>query len=828
MASPRGKLHLGAHLSDGQRTDAPLHYDRHHLTTHGVIAGMTGSGKTGLGVVLLEEVLRQGVPALIIDPKGDMGNLLLSFPELQPADFAPWIDAGEAARKDVTSAQLADSTAQKWQKGLAGWGLGSDDIKALRSAADLQIWTPGSTAGNPINVVGSLRAPAHPFDEDAEGLRAEIESFVSSLLVLADLDADPISSREHILLCHLIEKAWRAGRDMTLGGLIRQVSQPPIRRLGVFELEEFFPEKQRAKLAMRLNGLVASPSFSTWMQGEALDIETLLYAPDGRPRASVMYLPHLAEEQRQFVVTLLLSKVVTWMRKQPGTSDLRALIYMDEVFGFAPPTKNPPSKKPILTLLKQARAHGVGMVLSTQNPVDLDYKAMSNAGTWVIGRLSTERDKARVVEALKSAAGDTDVAEIDKLIGALGKRQFVMMGARQPQPAVFTTRWALSFLRGPLTRSEVARLCRDKSSAPAGDAPRSTQPPETATQVAARSETSATSTAANPAPVEVTLLPPLEPSESAEEAAPPKRRRARPVEFPPVAEGVPVHYLDPAAPWADLFDVDADGESWRAAVVARVELRFGDDVAEQWEAVGHPLNLEFAASEAISVDWDARDLSTVVPTRGRAVRPVAPIEDPDWWAEVRVRLQTHLDAQRTVDVSRNDTLGLVSRISESRTAFAARCRKQAEHQADIEAAQRSRHYAKKMHAWRAQLDATTYKIDAAEAEAVAAVNVAERLEDQATLLAATLKGHMRASDVAAAVAKREVASAKLDRARNARSRVDAAWADLARLEDQLGAELSEIHRTWLAKAGAIVTHRVERQAVVHLDHIGLLWMPMGA
>ncbi len=386
-------LRLGEQIEagSGNRDGVPVELGRESLTTHGVIVGMTGSGKTGLGVVLLEEVGSTGVPVLVIDPKGDMGNLALTFPELSAAEFEPWVDPGEAHRRGVDRATLAAESAETWRRGLAGWGLSQQDVAGLREAAPVTLYTPGSTAGTPLSVLGSLAAPPRPFDEDAEDLRAEIEAFVSSLLVLAGIDADPMASREHILLAHLIERAWRNGQSLDLGELVAQVAQPPLRRIGVFELDRFFPEKDREKLAMRLNGLCASPSFQPWLEGDPLDIQQMLYRPDGKPRTAVVYLPHLSDEQRMFAVTLLLSKVVSWMRRQPGTSDLRALVYMDEVFGFCPPTGSPPAKRPILTLLKQARAHGVGVVLATQNPVDLDYKAMSNAGAWMVGRLSTRR-----------------------------------------------------------------------------------------------------------------------------------------------------------------------------------------------------------------------------------------------------------------------------------------------------------------------------------------------------------------------------------------------------------------------------------------------------
>ena len=436
MGQKPGDLYLGQLLDEttSEPTDERLHLPSHRLTTHGVIVGMTGSGKTGLGVVLLEEILSAGIPALILDPKGDMGNLMLNFPSFDPQDFEPWVDEGEARRKGVSASELAADTADLWKNGLAGSGITPDRMKELTQKVDFQILTPGSTAGIPLNVIGDLSPPDLSWEEEGETIRDEIEGLVSGILVMADLDHDPLTSKEHILLSNLVEHAWKAGQSLDLPSLIGQILQPPLRRLGVFELDTFFPEKERTELAMRLNGMVASPSFAEWIQGEPLEMESLLKAPDGRPRASIVYLSHLSDSERIFVVTLLLSKLVTWMRKQPGTSELRALVYADEVMGFAPPTAEPPSKKPILTLFKQARAHGVGMVLATQNPVDLDYKLMSNAGTWMVGRLQTERDKARIIEALRSASGEVDVSEWDARISGLGKRQFVLKTARSAQP----------------------------------------------------------------------------------------------------------------------------------------------------------------------------------------------------------------------------------------------------------------------------------------------------------------------------------------------------------------------------------------------------------
>ena len=362
-----------------QRTDKLTTIASGDFTTHGVIVGMTGSGKTGLGVVLVEEALSAGVPTLLIDPKGDLTNLCLTFPQLTEADFEPWVNEGDAAKAGQSVPEFAAAQAKAWTGGLAGWGIAPQRIADLRGKVTFTIYTPGSNAGVALNVVGSLEAPADTSDVEVVG--DEIDGFVSGLLGLVDIDADPLSSREHILLSNLILNEWNAGRSLDLPTLVGMIQQPPIRKLGVFELDQFFPPKDRLALAVRLNGLLASPSFGAWMSGPPLDIDSMLRTPDGKPRCAIVTTAHLSDQERQFVTTLVLSKLVTWMRKQSGTTDLRALLYMDEVAGYLPPTAMPPTKKPIMTLMKQARAFGVGVVLSTQNPVDIDYKALSNAGT---------------------------------------------------------------------------------------------------------------------------------------------------------------------------------------------------------------------------------------------------------------------------------------------------------------------------------------------------------------------------------------------------------------------------------------------------------------
>ena len=456
--------------STHERTDEPVELDTSDFTTHGVIVGMTGSGKTGLGVVLIEEVLRAGLPALLIDPKGDLTNLCLTFPDLAPADFRPWIDEAQAKAAGVSPDEFAARQATTWKDGLAGWGYGPEQITALRAATDFTIYTPGSQSGVPVNIVGSLQVPE---TDDAEIVGDEIDGYVSGLLALVGIDADPLSSREHILLANLIQFSWSQGTSLDLPTLVGQIQQPPIRKLGVFELEQFFPALDRTKLAMKLNGLLASPAFAAWGAGQPLDVQSMLHRPDGTGRCAIVTTAHLSDEERQFVTSLILSKLVTWMRRQSGTTDLRALLYMDEVAGYLPPTANPPTKKPIMLLMKQARAFGVGVVLSTQNPVDIDYKAISNAGTWMVGRLQTERDKQRLLDGMSAAAGTVDVGAVGDTISGLAKREFVLRRAGKDQPEVFTTRWAMSYLRGPMTRDQIAVLMR--GAAPAA-APRRTAP----------------------------------------------------------------------------------------------------------------------------------------------------------------------------------------------------------------------------------------------------------------------------------------------------------------------------------------------------------------
>lgn len=459
-----GVFYLGKEYDakKGAIKDGLLLYDSKDLLTHAVCVGMTGSGKTGLCIGLIEEAAIDNIPAIIIDPKGDLGNLMLTFPDLKGEDFLPWINLDEARQKGMTPESFAQNQADKWRKGLASWGQDGARIQKLRDCAEFAIYTPGSSAGIPISILKSFAAPEPQVLQDNEILADRINSTVTSLLALVGIDADPIQSREHILLSNIFNQTWRAGKDLDLAVLIQQVQAPALTKIGVLDLETFYPSKERFELVLALNNLLASPGFSTWLEGQPLDINQILYTPQGRPRVAIFSIAHLSDPERMFFVSLLLNQVLGWVRTQSGTTSLRALLYMDEIFGYLPPIANPPSKLPLLTLLKQARAYGLGLVLATQNPVDIDYKALSNTGTWFIGRLQTERDKARLLDGLEGASATAGIqfnrSEMETLISGLGSRVFLVNNTHDDQPEVFHTRWAMSYLRGPLTRDHIKQL----------------------------------------------------------------------------------------------------------------------------------------------------------------------------------------------------------------------------------------------------------------------------------------------------------------------------------------------------------------------------------
>ncbi|HEX2152639.1 MAG TPA: hypothetical protein VHL52_01510 [Acidimicrobiia bacterium] len=757
--------------------------------THGIIVGMTGSGKTGLGVDLLEEALLSDIPCLIIDPKGDMGNLRLIFPDFSPSDFAPWVDPAEAERDGITVEELAARTASTWKEGLADWDIGSERMQLCKSGARVIIYTPGSTAGVPLNVLGSLRAPPLSWDDHTEDLRDEVEGFVSSLLVLAGVEADPVSSPPHILLSSIIEHEWRAGRDLSLANLVAMVPEPPLRKLGVFQLDEFYPKDDRTELAMRLNGLLASPSFSAWLEGEPLDIERMLLGGDAT-NGAVIYLAHLSDRERQFVVTLLLTKLVTWMRGQPGTGQLRALVYMDEVFGFAPPVAEPPAKKQILTILKQARAYGIGMVLATQNPVDLDYKAMSNAGTWMIGRLQTENDKKRILEGLADAGGITDLSTVGTLVSNLDKRQFVLRQTGESQPRLFLTRWAMSYLAGPLDRSRVEAL--------------TDLPGESA--------------------------PTAKPTSSAVEEQAPADPDAIPV-APIVADGISVVTLELAAPWASVVGAVPNGKRWKAVAAATVHLRYDDryaevDHRENFEAVLDPIPMGAVHDSMTSVDYDEGDFRRGAPSGGQFVLPEAPIGDAGFWRDLINSLEDHLVRERRVTVWKNPSLKIYSRINESDEEFRARCSEAAEAAADADLAKLKDRYATRIDRVRDQISRADRRV-AELATDVDARRQQEMLSGVGDLLESLIGGRSRSGALRRAASRRSQTQRTRAGLESASARLAEEQQELADLEVELEAEINSIVDDWEARAAEVESVDIPLEASdVEVAQLRLVWVPV--
>lgn len=785
MQTEPGEFYCGGVIDpeSGQR-GKPFVYPADALVTHGVIVGMTGSGKTGLGVGLLEEALLSGIPCLVIDPKGDMGNLRLIFPDLEPSDFAPWVDPAEAERRGVSVDQLATETATTWRQGLESWDIGSERMRRVVDGAEATIYTPGSSAGVPIAVLGSLAAPPLSWDDHTETLRDEIEGYVSSLLVLAGVSADPVSSPSHILLSTIIETEWRHGRDLDLARLVGMIPQPPLRKLGVFEIEDFYPKKERTALALKLNGLLASPSFASWLEGEPLDIDRLLTGGE-RTRAPIIYLAHLTESQRQFVVTLLLSKLITWMRRQPGTSKLRTLVYMDEVFGFAPPVAEPPAKKQILTILKQARAYGVGMVLSTQNPVDLDYKAMSNAGTWLIGRLQTENDKRRVLEGLTDAGGATDISAVDTLVSNLDQRQFVLRRAGRPEPTLFGTRWVMSYLAGPLDRTRVEMLTPKSSAAPSPEA----REPSTAT--------------------------------AADDAV---------AVAPDVADGVEVFTLDPAAPWADAVGAVPLGGRHRPVAATVVHLLYDDRRAgvhhrEDYEAVIDPLDSRFDPDSILSVDHDDRDFRPGPPTEGEFVLPHAPIRERAFWKDLGNSLRDHLVRERNLTIWKNPALSLYSRLEESEEDFRRRCADAAAGAADADLAKLRDRYSTKIDRVRSQISRSDRRVAELEAD-VAARKQQEVMSGIGDLVGSLIGGRSKSGALRRASTRRSQTRRTTADLETALAKLGDEQRQLVELELELEQEVNRILGHWDAKADQLETVDIPLESSdVKIDDLRLVWVP---
>ena len=767
-----------------------LHYESSDLTTHGVIVGMTGSGKTGLGMIVLEEALLDGIPTLVIDPKGDMGNLVMTSPTFDATDFEPWVPEGTDPAK----------TADLWKGGTEGSGIDSSRMTALANV-DKTIYTPGSNAGVALNVIGDLQPPADM--NDTESVREEIDGLVQGLLGLIDVSSDPLSGREHVLLANLINHAWSNGETLDLAALLGLIQDPPMRKLGVIELDTFFPAKDRTALAMKLNGLLASPAFAAWGQGAPIDIESMLYTDKGKPRAAIVSIAHLSDEERQFVVTLLLSKLVTWMRAQSGSPKLRALVYMDEVFGFVPPSAAPPAKKPILTILKQARAFGIGMILSTQNPVDLDYKAISNAGTWLIGRLQTERDRDRLLDGMRSAGGTVDVNELADTIGNLDKRQFVFHTTRGDEPSIFGTRWVMSYLPGPLTRDQIADLMADQKAALPAAAP--------AVAAAPSSEPTETQPASTPAA--------LADDESAV--------------APEIADNVQVSYLDPAASWASTVGASSGGTRLVPAIAARVNLLFDDTKGDlrheaEWEAVVANIGSDVDGDDWIHVDYDDRDLRETAPDGAVYVLPDAKINTKTYFTKAQSALKDRLYRSETLQLFQNRELKLYSRVDETEDEFRARCAAEADKRLDEEADELRQSMAKKEDQIQVAIAKAEDRIRELEDDA------SDRKRNEVLSGAVDVIGGLFGggsarsvlSGVKRASSRRRTSANASNRVETAKNRLDEKVDELDELAEALTDALDEAANAWDEAATAIESFDVGLEKTdISVEDVVLVWVP---
>ncbi len=813
-----GSFYLGAEydLQKGAHTAIPLNYDSRDLTTHALCVGMTGSGKTGLCLALLEEAAIDNVPAILIDPKGDISNLVLQFPGLTPQDFAPWIDQDEAQRQGIAVAEYAADVAARWRQGIETWGMSSERVRTLKEAADYTIYTPGSDAGLAVNILGSLAAPGLNFDAQAEIIRERIAGTVNALLGFIGISADPIQSREAILLSNIFEHFWRQNQDLDLTQLILSIQNPPVRQLGVLDVDTFYPEKERFELAMAFNNLVASPKFQSWLEGEALEVDSLLYTAEGKPRHSIFYIAHLSDKERMFFVTLLLETVLAWVRRQAGTNSLRALLYFDEVYGYLPPVAEPSSKRPLMALLKQGRAVGLGCVLATQNPADVDYKGLTNTGTWFIGRLQAERDKARVIEGLKSAiveaGGESERVNYERIIGRLKPRVFLMHNVHEEEPAIFQTRWVMSYLHGPLTRSQIQTLMagrKDQDNIPA----EASVPPAVAAQ---------------PAPMTRRLAPPAGFSLSRQVLDP-----GIPQLFLPVTEdesGV----MSPAA--QANIRIDQARLVYEPAILGGATVRFFDrkqGISEQRErlllapAPDHLGAVDWNKAQALSIRLSALEQSParLAPGQGPFFAPVP--EAANSAPELKNIAQAFADwlyynSQLTLLAHPN--LDLVQRPEETERQFKLRLRQAARERRDAEVDRLRERYAARMERLEAKLRKEKREWEQDQADYAARKRESWIATGEMLL---TLMRRRRVYRTASwNASRRRLANRAKMEVEESQQEIEDMEAELAGLRQELEREVRQITPKWVDILKALTTYPVRpRRADIKVRIVGLAWVP---
>lgn len=791
-----GAFYLGKRydLAAKARRDEYVMYDAKDLTTHAVIIGMTGSGKTGLGVDLIEEALIDKVPVIAIDPKGDLGNLALRFPNLAGSDFRPWVDPQQASNAGLTPEQFADQQAKSWADGLASWGQNGERIARLQNAADVTIYTPGSTAGRPLSLLRAFDAPPQAIREDAEALQERVNATATSLLALLGIDADPISSREHILVANLLSHSWSEGKSLDLAGLIGGIQNPPFSTVGVMPLDTVFPPKDRLALAMQLNNLLAAPGFQTWLKGEPLDTAKLFYDANGKPRGSVISIAHLNDAERMFFMTLLLADVLAWVRSQPGTGSLRAILYIDELFGYMPPVANPPSKVLLLTLLKQARAFGLGVVLATQNPVDLDYRGLSNTGTWFIGRLQTERDKMRVMEGLEGASGGQafDKAAMEQTIAGLGKRVFLLHSVHEPAPITFETRWTLSYLAGPMTREQIKAVT---AAAPTPSTSPLASSPATANTGGGLAAVDASANG----------RPPVLPNDVPQYFLPAVSDGAGALQYHPMVLG--------------LADISFSNAKLGVAEQRRVALLAGVDDG--------PITLEWNDAERVALDPSSLE-KTPHDGASFATVPDAAMKAKNFgvWEKT---LQKWIVTNEQVTLFTSPTFKLTSNPGENEGAFRARLQLRAREDRDAKIEKLRAKYATKLttaqdKVRRAQQAVERESAQASQAKMDTAISVGG-----AILGAIFGRGKISASTVGkvgTAVRGAGRAAQQSGDVTRATETVAAAQAQYAELESTLQGEIDALGASYDAQTEELTSTIVKAKAGdVHIQLVGLAWVP---
>ena len=804
-------------LAAGKILNRAVHYDARDLTTHAVCLGMTGSGKTGLGVILLEEAALDDVPSLVIDPKGDMTNLLLTFPDLRPEDFRPWVNPDDARRRDMDLDAYAAKMADLWRNGLAGTGQGPDRIRRLKESADFVIYTPGSSAGRQLSILHTLKAPALSWDTEAELLRDKIGGVVSALLALIDVEADPVRSREHILLANVFEDAWRNGEDLDLAQLILRVQKPPFTQLGVFPVDTFFPEKDRMDLAMLLNGLMASPTFADWIQGQPLEVDGLLRGSSGKPQVSILYIAHLSEAEKQFFVTLLLEQVVSWMHTQSGTTSLRALLYMDEMFGYLPPhPANPPTKKPLLTLLKQARAFGLGLVLATQNPVDLDYKALSNAGTWFIGRMQTDRDKQRLLDGLEGvqvSTGSLGRADFDRMISALQSRVFLLHNVHESEPVVFHTRWAMSYLRGPLTRPQVQKLGGEQPAPVATVAP-------------------SPGPVARPAPAAPSPEPGPEPELPYNKVPPQLPSAVTQVYLPAqVPLKTALRELARDRGWSVRSKADQEGcLVYEPALVGLVMLRFPHAKSRQahTEEAAYLLPVE---GDVGGLDWsegrvklESRDLGREAEPHAFFAELPAGLGAARSLSAMKKEFEDYLYYNSSVTLWYNPHLKLYSKFGETDKAFQRRCRKAAQEAHDAEAKKLKAKYEREQKRVEDRLRREERELegDKIEYDARKQEELISGVESVVSLFAGSRSSRRLSS---ASRKRRLTRHAKAD-IEESKETIEELEEQIEELEEEAKREMEELAEKWGELIDEVQEEEVRpRRADVRINLFALAWLP---